>query len=200
MIRMEVLEQFYAAVYPLITQRLVAEIPSLYSYHSIRHTLDVIEQTEVIGRAEGLTERELVATRIAALFHDTGFLDCRKDHEQASCQIFREYIKGVAIAASDIQLIEECIMSTKIPQTPIHKPSRVICDADLDYLGRADYDVISEQLFVELVSCNELRSREEWSRLQISFLSQHVYHTAHSRRWRDSAKALTLSRIQQQVV
>lgn len=197
---MEVLEEFYATVYPIITQRLVAEIPSLYAYHSIRHTLDVIEQTDAIGRAEGLTERELAATRIAALFHDTGFLVCRKDHEQASCQIFREYAKGVAFAASDIQLIEECIMSTKIPQSPIHKPSRVICDADLDYLGREDYDTISEQLFVELVGCNELLSREEWQRLQISFLSQHIYHTAHSRRWRDSAKSLTLLRIQQQAI
>jgi predicted metal-dependent HD superfamily phosphohydrolase len=197
---MEVLEQFYAAVYPIITQRLDAEIPSLYAYHSLRHTLDVIEQVESIGKSEGLTERELMATKIAALFHDTGFLISRKEHEQSSCQLFRERAAQFELTSSDLQLIEECIMSTKIPQRPIHLPSRVLCDADLDYLGRPDYDVISEQLFKELIGCGELKTREEWQHLQINFLSQHAYHTGHSRRWRESPKNITLERIKQNIL
>ena len=33
--------------------------------------------------------------------------------------------------------------ATKIPQTPLTKLEEIICDADLDYLGREDFFEIS---------------------------------------------------------
>jgi hypothetical protein len=75
------------------------------------------------------------------------------------------------------------IMATKIPQTPNNLLEQIICDADLDYLGRTDFWDIGNKLFQELMSLNAIKSEQEWSRIQLVFLNQHQYFT-------DSAKNL----------
>ncbi|MDA0973125.1 MAG: hypothetical protein O2867_05255 [Bacteroidetes bacterium] len=41
-------------------------------------------------------------------------------------------------------------MATKVPQEPKDHLARILCDADLDYLGGDDYDEIAGGLYQEL--------------------------------------------------
>lgn len=176
--------KFYDRVLDEVCERLLHEIPQSYTYHSLRHTLDVVEQSILIARGERLEERDIDILKIAALFHDIGYVRARRDHEVISVEIFRKYGQEYGLPDDIQDTVCGCILSTKIPQQPVTLLEKILCDADLDYLGREDFGEISEMLFGEMLSCNEIPNREEWDQLQVRFLSQVNYHTEYSRKTR----------------
>jgi adenylate cyclase len=177
---MSELESFFEEQYPIIRDRLTHSLHPEYHYHNIRHTMDVIEQSQIIGEAEGLNKRELLLLKIAALFHDTGFLKNRKDHESTSVEYFKIAATN-QLSPEDIIQISQSIMSTKMPQMPFNQIDKVLCDADLDYLGREDFIAIAGALFREMNFCDEIQSEDEWDLLQVQFLSRHQFHTQFSK-------------------
>ena len=132
------------------------------TYHSPSHTEDVLQQLERIAAAESITDtRLLLLMRIAALFHDTGFLRTYKKHEEASCVILQEMMDTSQFDESEIKLINGMIMATKIPQLPHNLPEMIICDADLDYLGRNDFETISNSLMNEFLAYSVIKNEQE---------------------------------------
>lgn len=187
---------FYDRVLDEVCNRLLNEIPAYYKYHSLRHTLDVIEMTIKIGHGENLPENEIDLLKVAALFHDTGYLKERKNHEQHSCEVFEEYADKYGFNKEYYPFVKNCIMATCIPQRPSTIHERVLCDADLDYLGRTDFHEIAEGLFEEFIACGDIQNREQWNHLQVKFLGNIIYHTDYSKKHRGPQLAINLSQIQ----
>ena len=79
-------------------------------------------------------------------------------------------------------------MSTKLPQNPQTHLEQILCDADLDYLGRDDYESIAHTLFLELSERNLISSVESWNATQVKFLGSHRYWTESARKNRDDLK------------
>ena len=61
----------------------------------------------------------------------------------------------------------------------------------LDYLGRDDYNTISQQLYQE-INQHGLLDTEKWLQIQIHFLEQHHYFTRSAIAMRKDKKELTL--------
>lgn len=159
------------------------------TYHNTDHTVDVVLQSERIALEEGVfSAREIFLLKIAALYHDTGFLYTYTHHEEESCRIFLEHAEGYAFSDAEKDLVQELIMATKIPQQPVTRLQKVICDADLDYLGRPDFFTIAEELRKEFLHYGIVSSDEEWEQLQFNFLKTHQYHTTSSRKHREAAQ------------
>ncbi len=194
------MQQFYDEVSEVVLNRLAQELPARYTYHSVHHTRDVVSSVEVIGEACGLSQSDLSLLRVAALFHDTGFLLQRSKHEEMSCVIFREYAGPFSLNEEDMKKVEGCILATKIPQNPNTLLEMVICDADLDYLGRSDFEPIAEQLFQELNACDEVVDRNQWNTIQVNFLSKHKYFTEFSQSKRHAALQVHLELVKKLVV
>ena len=87
------------------------------------------------------------------------------------------------------------IMATKIPQTPQTPLEKILCDADLDYLGREDFYSIGLRLFEEMKTRGFVESEREWNLIQKTFLESHRYHTAYSRANREGRKQQHLQEI-----
>ena len=66
------------------------------------------------------------------------------------------------------------IMATKIPQTPTNQLDKILCDADLDYLGRDDFFEIGNRLFAEMKERGFIESEREWNLIQKVFLENHL--------------------------
>ena len=159
------------------------------TYHSRKHTMDVIKQSHRIALAENITDKkELLLLKFAALFHDSGFLRTYANHEIKGCEIFLEATTGLGFSENDNDIIKALIMATKIPQQPHTHLQQVICDADLDYLGRDDFYSIGENLRKEFLYYNIVANNEDWEKLQLNFLSHHQYHTQSSRDVREPVK------------
>ncbi|MRS63089.1 HD domain-containing protein [Larkinella terrae] len=151
--------------------------PTLY-YHGIHHTLDVVEVVSQLAQAENITDPDLLLLlRTAALYHDCGFITTYQGHEAEGCRYARESLPEFGYADDQIELICGMIMATKIPQSPQNLLEEILCDADLDYLGRSDFEPIANSLFEELKERNFVRDETAWNRIQVTFLSNHHYWT-----------------------
>ena len=163
-----------------ILKRLENELDPRLGYHNLSHTLDVLEQAEVIAKQEKISdEHDILLLKTAAVFHDSGFLMVYKNHEEKSCEIALESLKNI-FSEDDIKKICGMIMATKIPQTPHNLLEQIICDADLDYLGRNDFEPISQNLYKEFIAFKIIPEDIIWDHIQIKFFESHHYFTGTS--------------------
>lgn len=171
-----------------ILARLKEELPAARTYHSLEHTLDVYASAIGIAEQEGITGEGLALLKIAALYHDAGFIVQDHDHEEGSCAIVRDMLPRFGFNGRQVELVCDMIMATRIPQRPRNKLARVLCDADLDYLGRNDFGPIGEALFLEMRTYGVLKDEREWNELQERFLERHTYFTATNKTQREPVK------------
>jgi uncharacterized protein len=171
-----------------ILSKLRKELPKHLSYHSVEHIKDVYEASGRIAESEGITKEEVKLLLTAALFHDSGFLQGPKEHEKISCEIARQNLPGYGYSPEQIEKICGMIMATRIPQTPHNHLEQIICDADLDYLGRDDFFDIGNKLFEELMVYGIIADEQQWNYLQMKFLETHDYFTETSKRLRKARK------------
>jgi len=184
----------------LILDKLEKELPQSLFYHNIKHTVDVVTQVELIGIGEGVSDEELLLLKTAALFHDAGHTISYDNHEYFSCLIAREMLPDYYYISSQIDTICELIMSTKLPPKPSNKLEQIICDADLDYLGRSDMIPVSNNLFMELKEHSKIKSLKDWNNTQINFISGHQYFTETARNLREVNKQMQIERIRNLIV
>jgi uncharacterized protein len=174
--------------------------PDLF-YHSVDHTIDVVEQSERIAIAEKIhSEEEIYLLKVASLFHDSGFLFTYVNHELMGCKIAEETLPAYGVTAKELKIIHGLIMATCIPQSPKTKLEEIICDADLDYLGRNDFFKISSRLFEELTARNILKSEMEWNKIQVKFFGQHSYFTQTNKILRAPKKQVHLEMIEETIL
>ncbi|HTE00878.1 MAG TPA: HD domain-containing protein [Mucilaginibacter sp.] len=172
-----------------ILNKLRKELPAHLSYHGIAHVEDVYQAAERIAKEEGISKYEQKLLLTAALFHDSGFIKMREGHEAESCKIAHRYLPAYNYRPDEIELICGMIMATRIPQSPQTRLEEILCDADLDYLGRADFFILSCRLFAELQAEGIIKDEEEWDRQQETFMEGHRYQTATSIKLRQPKKA-----------
>lgn len=167
----------YLTLRKYVLKKLKADLPAHLSYHGIAHTLDVLNVCEQYIRRLNLIEEERFLLRIGAVVHDMGFLKGSANHEEVGAQMASELMLELGMKESQIEEVKGLVLSTKIPQSPKNELQKIICDADLDYLGRDDYPEISDRLFEELKMMKVIQTDEEWKQLQINFLKAHYFHT-----------------------
>jgi uncharacterized protein len=148
------------------------------TYHGFHHTKDVLRMAGEIALAEGVSRYELRLVKTAALFHDSGFLKNKHaGHEQEGCNLAQDVLPRFGYTPQEVEAVCGMIMATKIPQSPGNLLEQIICDADLDYLGRDDFGKIGKSLFHELQAYNLIGDEQAWNRVQVGFLTAHRFHT-----------------------
>ncbi len=185
----------FEQLYNKIMTDLENNLPKYLTYHNHSHTKHVIAKTILIAEKEKVSEHDLFLLKMAALFHDTGYLIGSENHEDASCRIARRELADSGFESNDIEQICGLIMATKIPQRPKNQLEEILADADLDYLGTDAFYSIGEKLYSELRNLGIIANRNEWYRLQIGFLSKHQYHTDFSKKYREPVKQMHLKEI-----
>lgn len=179
-----------------IIARLESQLDPTLFYHGIHHTIDVVQAAMDIARLEGLMDEELIRLLwTAALYHDSGFLTTYQGHEEAGCALVRAVLPGFGYSGTQIETICGMIMATKIPQSPKNALEMILCDADLDYLGREDFEPVAATLFQELKVRDMVEDIPAWDAVQVRFLETHAYWTDSERKRRDAAKQRHLQHL-----
>jgi class 3 adenylate cyclase len=185
----------FTDIQELILDKLENELPGYLYYHNVKHTVDVVTEVELIGWAEGLDDDGILLLKTAALFHDAGHTISYDDHEYQGTLLVREYLPGFGYSGEQIEKICNIILATKLPPQPNDIYQEIICDADLDYLGRSDMIPVSNTLYKELKEQEKIGTFNDWNRMQVLFISGHSYFTKTARSLREVNKQKQIERI-----
>lgn len=178
-----------------ILEKLEKGLPKNLYYHNLKHTVDVYTQVELIGRSEDVSQEEQLMLQTAALLHDAGHLIDYDTHEEMGVKLAREILPDYQYTERQIEIISDLILITKLPPKPKNLLEAIMCDADLDYLGRTDFIPVSNMLYKELHEHGRIGSIQEWNEIQIKFIEKHQYFTNTARRLRNVNKNSQLDNI-----
>jgi len=185
----------FTDIQEIILDRLEKELPDFLYYHNVKHTVDVVTEVELIGWGEGVSDEEILLLKTAGLFHDAGHTIDYDTHEEKGCMLAREMLPKYKYTPEQIDRICEIIMATKMPPKPKNLLEEIICDSDLDYLGRSDFIPVSNTLYQELKEQNKIGTLNDWNKLQVKFITGHQYFTNTARSLREVNKQKQIERI-----
>ena len=177
-----------------VAELLSAKLPKL-PYHNIEHVYDVLNAAVTIAGNEQVKDDDLNLLRLAALYHDAGFIESASNHEELAAQMAREMLPSSGLRREQIDTICGMILATRLPQSPATKLEKILCDADLDYLGRDDFSKIGSRLFEEMKMSGLVETEREWNVLQKTFLESHRFHTQFGKTNREAGKQARLREI-----
>lgn len=157
--------------------------PKLH-YHGLSHTRDDVLPAAIrLATLDDIDADDLFLLKTAALYHDIGYLESYKDHETIGARIASEELPELGYTPHQVQKIANMIMATRMPQSPRTHLEKLMCDADLNSLGRDDFFVTSHLLRLELKEMGIETSLKEWYTRQLKFLESQEY-------WTDVARQL----------
>ncbi|GAA0877519.1 hypothetical protein GCM10009119_04870 [Algoriphagus jejuensis] len=181
-----------------IYREILAKLPQYLMYHNLGHTAYVLDQAIFLAKESEVSASDIHLLKLAALFHDTGFIDNPKDHEEKGCKIAESYLEGFYTSV-EMDKIKGMIMATKIPQSPTNHLENILADADLEYLGTDLFDQIGETLYQELKHFNPDFTQQAWDELQLVFMQKHHYHTEYCRIHREPKKQENLLMVKKRL-
>ncbi|WP_075342449.1 Pycsar system effector family protein [Tenacibaculum agarivorans] len=141
-------------------------------YHSISHTLRVVEKATELADEAKLEPSEKEKLVIAALFHDTGFTAGSDNHEDESVKIASQFLENEAVGVEYIEGVQKAILATKMDAIPTTQLEKLLKDADCSHLGSKNYNEFSEllQKEVELLTDEKIKDTD-WIKKNIDFLT-----------------------------
>lgn len=189
---------YFEEIKELVLKKLKKELkPNLY-YHNFQHTLDVCESVDRLAEMENIKGEELVLLQTAAVFHDTGFIWRYENNEELACKYARQILGDYNYSTQQIEHICSMIMSTQIPQQPQDLMGMILCDADLDYIGRGDFFITALRLHREWSENSNMKiTFKDWYLKQQSFIIQHDFFTRSARELRNEKKEHNLAQVRE---
>lgn len=179
-----------------ICKKMERELPPFVIYHGVDHTYDVHASVVRLAQLENLDEYNTKLVRAAAWLHDSGIIVKFEDHEFVSADMAGEFLPSFGFNDEQITEIKNMILSTRLPQRAISLNEKILCDADLDYLGRNDFFIIGMKLRLEWELCGNKINLADWYKLQLEFLKNHHYFTRSAQILRNERKNLNMADIQ----
>ena len=157
--------------------KLEKELPKSLTYHNIHHTKEVLHNVRLLSKEEKIEGDDLIILLTAALFHDVGFIQVYMGHEEVSCEYAKKILPDFDYKDYQIEEICELIMTTKIPQRATTIQEKILCDADLLYIGTNQYFSHAKRLYKELHNLVIIKNYNEWIDYQVKFIKSHEYYT-----------------------
>ena len=180
-----------------VLEKLLKELPEDLFFHNVEHTSHVYFQAELLGRAEKVSEEDLLILRTAALMHDMGYINRMDDHESRSVEYAREILPMYRYKEEQIDSVCDLIMSTRMPPKPENLLEQILCDANLDHIGRVDFLIQSDKLFQEYRIRQKIKTKKDWNHYQINFLETHDFYTEIANKMREVPKDVQIENIRQ---
>lgn len=183
-----------------ITNRLRSLLPEDLIYHDLNHTLNVEKAAIRFAKLEGVDEESMQLLQTAVLYHDSGFILRYDDNEEFAMQLAQSNLPRFGYTPDQINKVTKIIASTRHGAKPTDLVEQIMCDADHDYLGRADYYNVSKKLRVEMENYGKFMSEKEWIEFQLAYLEKtHRYYTETAKNIRVQGKKHRIAELKAQL-
>jgi uncharacterized protein len=134
--RLKIVDQYIRAVFR-------DELPDGIKFHDANHTLHptkgVVAVANRIAISEDISEHDRELLIAAAYFHDTGYIREYDKNEPIAARMAGRILKLIGYKPNEIEKVQMMILSTDLDREPNTHVGKILCDADLDNLGREDF-------------------------------------------------------------
>jgi uncharacterized protein len=159
-----------------------SELSADYGYHNLEHTMSVLASVQKIGAGCKLSESDLEVLQVAALFHDAGYCVSHVEHETRGAEMAKQFLAANGCNETMANKVAACIGATNIKIEPVNLLEEILCDADLSYLGTANFFENVALLRLEWeVSLQSVFDDAEWRQVNINFFQKHHYFTVYAK-------------------
>lgn len=153
------------------------KLPGDYVYHNYNHTAETLKACKKLSKSYNLTSRDYEVLMLAALFHDTGYINTYNNHEEESVKFMKAYLKD-NYPDEEIREIEALIMATKYQSIPDGSMQEILHDADYINLGSKSFEHRAKLLRIEWERIlQKTYTEEEWAQIQLQFLLDTSFKT-----------------------
>ena len=181
------------------------ELPVGIKYHDAGHTLHpirgVVAVAHRIAVAEGVSEHDRELIVAAAYFHDTGYIREYGHNEPIAARMAGRILKLIGYLPNEIKKIQRMILSTDLRRGPKIHVEKILCDADLDHLGRADFFKLDQKLREgRRVRGLDVGDDALWYKNTLKFMKNCKYHTESQQKRRGKGKQKNMDKLLEKLV
>ncbi|MPQ46542.1 HD domain-containing protein [Marinifilum sp. N1E240] len=184
-----------------VTNLIEESFRPIFTYHNLEHTKNVVKHSGKIAAEIELSEEDTEILILAAWFHDSGYYEDFRTHEEISAKNARKFLTDNNYDENKIAKIEEAILHTKIPHIPCNEPvCNALCDADLHHFASKNYMKSSEKLREEKGNLyhHEIPAKSYWEQT-LKFLQDHRYKTKYGKKVFGKKKELNYQKVVEKV-
>lgn len=171
-------------------------LESCYTYHNVQHTLEVCNAVAEFGSAAALEPEEYEILRIAAIFHDFGYLSAPEDNEALAWQYMQDFLHRWSLPPELGERANELILETVFPYHPVTALGELLCDADIEYIGRSAFTDRALQFRNELQLLGKCFDDRQWWSMELDFLRQNSFFSPECRRSRTAGRIKNIEEVQ----
>ena len=176
------------------------ELPSGIKFHDADHTLHptkgVVAVANSIAVSENISEHDRELLIAAAYFHDTGYIREYDKNEPIAARMAGRILKLIGYKPSEVAKIQKMILSTDLAREPRTHAEKILCDADLDNLGREDFIKLDGRLREGRRERGiDVSDDAKWYRSTLELVKKHRYYTESQKKLREKGKQKNIKRL-----
>jgi predicted metal-dependent HD superfamily phosphohydrolase len=195
--RLKIVEQY-------IRELFKDELPAGIKYHDAEHTLHptrgVVAVANRIALDEDITDHDRELLIAAAYFHDTGYIREYDKNEPIAARMAGRILKLIGYKPAEIKKVQKMILATDLARKPQNLVEKILCDADLDHLGREDFFKRDGKLRKGRGARGiDVSDEAKWYKGTLNLITNHQYHTASQRALREEKKQQNIKQLQKKL-
>ena len=169
------------------------ELPDGIKYHDADHTLHptkgVVAVANSIAVSENISEHDRELLIAAAYFHDTGYIREYDKNEPIAARMAGRILKLIGYQPPVIEKIQKMILATDLAREPKTHIEKILCDADLDHLGRDDFFELDGKLREgRRIRGLDVSDDAKWYKGTLKILKMHRFYTQSQKKLKEKEK------------
>ncbi|MGD2097828.1 MAG: HD domain-containing protein [Desulfobacterales bacterium] len=180
------------------------ELPAGIKYHDAEHTLHptrgVVAVANRLALTENISEHDRELLIAAAYFHDTGYIREYDKNEPIAARMAGRILKLVGYKPAEIKKIQKMILATDLARKPQSLVEEILCDADLDHLGRDDFFKRDGKLRKgKRARGIDVSDEAKWYKGTLRLLKKHKYYTESQKKLREEKKQKNIEQLEKRL-
>jgi uncharacterized protein len=176
------------------------ELPVGIKYHDADHTLHpskgVVAAANSIAVSENISEHDRELLIAAAYFHDTGYIREYEKNEPIAARMAGRILKLIGYKPKEVEIIQNMILATDLAREPQTHAEKILCDADLDHLGRKDFFKMDGKLREGRRTRGiDVSDDVEWYKGTLEVVKNHQYYTQSQKALREKEKQNNIKKL-----
>jgi len=169
------------------------ELPDGIKYHNADHTLHptkgVVAVANNLAVLENISEHDRELLIAAAYFHDTGYIREYEKNEPIAARMAGRILNLIGYKPEEVKKVQKIILATDLEVEPKTHVEKILCDADLDNLGREDFFKLNGKLREGRRARGiDVSDDAKWYRSTLEFIKRHQYYIESQKKLRGKGK------------